>query len=305
MAEEALQIDRLSAALGAVVRGVDLRESLSDAAFARIEAALVEHQVLFFRDQDLDDAQHRAFASRFGKLGVFPIAQMLGATNDMSYIEDTAQRAPEADHWHTDISWVAEPPKIAILNARIIPPYGGDTMWASLFAAYDALSPTMQAICEGLSVLHHTTEDFRAAIGRAFGPEVAERMVQEFPPAEHPLVRTHPVSGRPALFVSGFMDRVVGMNRAESDVLLGYLNGLIDNPNLQVRWNWRPYDLAVWDEASTNHRALSDHYPQHRKMRRCTIDGDRPFFRASPRAQVAAAGDPIRLVVKPCSDSAA
>jgi taurine dioxygenase len=164
-------------------------------------------------------------------------------------------------------------------------------MWASLFGAYDALSPAMQAICEGLTVLHHTTDEFRTAITRAFGPEIAERMAREHPPAEHPLVRTHPVSGRPALFVSGFMDRIVGMSRAESNLLLGHLKSVIENPNLQVRWSWRPYDVAVWDEASTNHRALSDHYPQHRKMRRCTVDGDRPFFRpktATPATAAAA-----------------
>ena len=136
----------------------------------------------------------------------------------------------------------------------------------------------MQAICNELTVVHHAGPAFLEAIGRSVGAEVAARVEREFPPAEHPLVRTHPVSGRRALYVSGFMDHIVGMHRDESDALLGYLNSLIDDPNLQVRWHWQAFDLAVWDEASTNHRALSDHYPQHRMMRRCTIDGDRPFF---------------------------
>ena len=279
-AADLLRIDRVNAALGAVVSGVDLREELSDDVFARIEDALVEHQVLFFRDQDLDDDQQRAFASRFGTLGVFPVARLMGSTRDMSYIEDTPESPPDADGWHTDISWIAEPPRLAILNARIIPDYGGDTMWASLFGAYDALSPAMQAICNRLTVVHHAGPAFLEAIGRTAGPEVVARIQEEFPPVEHPLVRTHPVSGRRALFLSGVMDHIVGMHRDESDALLGYLNTLIENPNVQIRWHWRPYDLAVWDEASTNHRALSDHYPQHRMMRRCTVDGDRPYFRA-------------------------
>ena len=275
-----ITVNRVGAALGAVIAGVDLRAPLTDDEFATIHDALVEHQVLFFRDQDLDDDQQRAFASRFGTLGVFPVARMMGSDRDMSYIEDTPESPPDADGWHTDISWVIEPPKIAVLNARIIPEYGGDTMWASLFGAYDALSPAMQAICNELTVVHHAGPAFLEAIGRSVGAEVAARVEREFPPAEHPLVRTHPVSGRRALYVSGFMDHIVGLHRDESDALLGYLNSLIDDPNLQVRWHWQAFDLAVWDEASTNHRALSDHYPQRRMMRRCTIDGDRPFFRA-------------------------
>ena len=146
MKTDTLQVDRINAALGAVVSGVDLREPPDDEQFARIRDALVEHQVLFFRDQDLDDDQQRAFASRFGTLGVFPVAKLMGSDRDMSYIEDTPDSPPDADGWHTDISWVAEPPKIAVLNARVIPEYGGDTMWASLFGAYDALSPPMQAL---------------------------------------------------------------------------------------------------------------------------------------------------------------
>ncbi|MEX2099984.1 MAG: TauD/TfdA family dioxygenase [Acidimicrobiia bacterium] len=274
-----MQIERIAAALGAVVSGVDLREPLDNLELEQLRDALVEHQVLFFHDQDLDDDQQRAFASRFGTLGVFPVAKLMGSTTDMSYIEDTAESPPDADGWHTDITWIAEPPKIAVLNARIIPEYGGDTLWASLFAAYDALSPAMQQICERLTVRHTAGPDFLERVSRG-REEIVEVIKREFPPVEHPLVRTHPVSGRRALFVAGgFMDQIVGMHRDESDALLGYLKHHIENPNFQVRWHWRPYDLAMWDEASTNHRALSDHFPQHRMMRRCTIDGDRPFFR--------------------------
>jgi taurine dioxygenase len=173
---------------------------------------------------------------------------------------------------------VAEPPRIAILNARVIPEYGGDTLWASMFAAYDALSPTMQELCCGLRVRHHTDDLFLEKVSRG-REEIVEVIRREFPPVEHPLVRTHPASGRRALFLGGaFMDQIVGMHRDESDALLGFLCRHAENPNFQVRWHWHEHDLAMWDEASTNHRALSDHYPQHRMMRRCTIDGDRPFF---------------------------
>jgi taurine dioxygenase len=278
MPTKTIALERIANALGAVVSGVDLREHLDDVVVEFIADALVEHQVLFFRDQDLDDEQQRAFASRFGTLGVFPVARLMGSTRDMSYIEDTVDNPPDADGWHTDITWIAEPPKIAILNARVIPEYGGDTLWASLFAAYDALSPAMQELCCGLRVRHRTGDEFLERVSRG-REEIVEVIMREYPPVEHPLVRTHPVSGRRALFVAGgFMDQIVGMHRDESDMLLGFLSRHIENPNFQVRWHWREHDVAMWDEASTNHRALSDHYPQHRMMRRCTIDGDRPFF---------------------------
>ena len=203
----------------------------------------------------------------------------MGGTALTSTIEDTADSPPDADGWHTDITWVAEPPAYAFLNAKVIPDRGGDTMWASLFAAYDALSPVMQELCCQLTVRHHSGADFQERVSRNAGEEMAEKIMAAFPPVEHPLVRTHPVTGRRALFVSGrFMDQIVGMHRAESDALLGYLQRHVEDPNFCVRWRWTEGDLAVWDEASTNHRALSDHYPAHRVMRRCTVDGGRPFF---------------------------
>jgi taurine dioxygenase len=137
----------------------------------------------------------------------------------------------------------------------------------------------MQELCCRLTVRHHSGDDFRERVGRTAGAEVADRIAAEFPPVVHPLVRSHPVTGRRALFVSGrFMDQIVGMHRDESDLLLDYLNRHIENPNFCVRWRWTEGDVAVWDEASTNHRALSDHFPAHRVMRRCTVDGTRPYF---------------------------
>lgn len=273
-----VKVQRLAKSIGALVSGVDLREPLPDGDFAEIRAALATHQVLFFRDQDLDEDQHRAFARRFGALSRDALAQFTGDTRDLMYIEDTPDKPPGgADRWHTDIGWVAEPPSIGMLNARTIPEYGGDTLWASLFAAYDAMSPKMQAFCDDLQVLNRAGGGFLTTAMRAAGDE--RRVLEAFPPVEHPLIRTHPVSGRPALFLTATMDSIVGLTRDESDALIRHLRTLLDDPNIQIRWRWQPYDFAIWDQASTNHRALSDHYPQHRKMRRCTIEGGRPFHR--------------------------
>ena len=269
----------VTGAIGAVIDGVDLTRPLDDATTAVVRDALHEHSVLFFHDQDLSEDQQIAFASHFGTVGPYPLTRMLGGTALTSIIEDTADSPPDADGWHTDVTWVAEPPAYAVLNAKVIPARGGDTMWSSLFAAYDALSPVMQRLCEQLTVRHHSGADFHEHVTRTAGAEIADRIAREFPPVEHPLVRTHPVTGRRALLVSGrFMDQIVGMHRSESDALLGYLGHHIEDPNFCVRWRWTEGDVAVWDEASTNHRALSDHYPAHRVMRRCTVDGGRPSF---------------------------
>jgi taurine dioxygenase len=269
----------VTGAIGAVIDGVDLTAPLDEATVHAVRDALHAHSVLFFHGQDLDEDQQIAFASSFGTVAPYALTRMLGGDRLTSIIEDTADSPPDADGWHTDVSWVAEPPAYAVLNAKVIPPTGGDTMWASLFAAYDALSPVMQQLCDQLTVRHHAGADFHQRIERTVGKEIADRVDREFPPVEHPLVRTHPVTGRRALWVSGrFMDQIVGMHRDESDAFLGYLNGYVENPNFCVRWRWQPDDLAMWDEASTNHRALSDHYPQHRVMRRCTVEGTRPFF---------------------------
>ncbi len=270
----------VNAVIGAVVEGVDLAD-MSDEQFALIDQALLDHQVLFFHDQDLSDDQHLAFAARFGEPSVFPVSKVLGADTRLQYIEDTEASPPDADGWHTDVTWIAEPPQVAVLSARLIPDVGGDTLWASMTAAYEALSPTMQALCAGLTVRHHRGADFDAAVGRFLDDGQMAALDAAYQPVEHPLVRTHPRTGRPALFVSGlFMDQIVGLTRPESDALLAFLLHHAEDPNFQVRWRWRADDLAVWDERCTNHRALSDHFPRHRIMRRVTVDGDRPVYSA-------------------------
>lgn len=282
-ASTGLVVRRLTGGIGAQIDGLDLARPLDDDAFTALHAAVTEHQVVFVRDQHLSDEQHEAVATRFGKPSIYPADRIMGGTKALHHIADSAASPPKADHWHTDISWLPEPPSHAFLSAIRIPPHGGDTLWASLFAAHDALSGPMRAMCSGLSAMHAPSPEQLAAFRRSgkFGPDIAEKIEAIFQPVEHPLVRTHPVSGRQALFLSGFMTRIVGLTQAESDVLLRYLNSLLDDANLQVRWAWREGDFAIWDEASTNHRALSDHYPQAREMRRCTVDGGRPFHRAT------------------------
>jgi taurine dioxygenase len=271
-----VRITKLNGALGAVVEGLDLG-TIDDAGFDALHAALLDHQVVFLPDQHLGEDEQVALAERFGTPSVFPIARHFGGTSILGHIEDTPDSPPDADGWHTDITWIDAPPKVAILCALDIPAHGGDTLWADLYGAWDRLSPTMQGALGGLRVRHTQGDGFWAAVGRNMTPEQLAELRAAFPGAEHPLVRTHPLTGRKALFVAGsFMHSIVGMHPDESDGLLGWLRSRIEDPNLQVRWRWQAGDVAIWDERCTNHRALSDHYPQHRRMRRCTVDGEVP-----------------------------
>jgi taurine dioxygenase len=264
--------------IGAVVDRVDLA-GLDDDEFAAVDQALLDHQVLFFHDQPMSDDEHLAFAARFGEPSIFPVSKLLGGDTRLQYIEDTEDSPPDADDWHTDVTWIEAPPQVAVLSGRVIPEVGGDTLWSSLTAAYEALSPTMQSVCAGLTVRHHRGEEFDDRVGRFLDDEQMRRLEEGYPAVEHPLLRTHPRTGRTALFLSGlFMQEIVGMHRDESDALLGFLLRHGQNPNFQVRWRWQADDVAIWDERVTNHRALSDHYPQHRVMRRVTVDGERPMY---------------------------
>jgi len=269
------RVRRLTKALGAEVDGIDLHPPLAEDEVLAVHAALIEHQVLFFHDQDLSDEEHLALASQFGEVSIYPLARLGGAAEPrVSYIRDSAESPPDADGWHTDVTWIADPPAAAFLSARLIPPSGGDTMWASLYAAYNSLSPAMQQVCDGLSVRHWYGTRFESAVSRSVPPTIIERLRAEHPPVEHPLVAAHPVTGLKSLLLAGdFMQEISGMHADESSMLLGFLQHTLDDPNIQVRWHWREGDLAIWDERCTNHRALSDHYPAERAMRRCTVDG--------------------------------
>lgn len=196
-------------------------------------------------------------------------------------IVDDADNPPEVDLWHTDVSWLERPPAIALLTCLEVPAYGGDTMWSSTSLAYDALSAPMKRLLDGLECLHTCRGEFVEKAARKSGvPGLAERIIDAYPDQRHPLVRTHPVSGRRSLFMTdrGVMQRIEGLPTSESDALLDFLDAHVAEPRFQVRWSWAPDQLAIWDERTTLHRGISDHFPQRRVVRRCTVDGEVPFF---------------------------
>jgi taurine dioxygenase len=246
-----IEVRPLTATIGAEVTGVDLRAGLSDAERDRVRDALLRHLVLFFRDQDLTEDEQLAFASRFGR----PVSASVDptATDPLLFVtlEDTADNPPKADRWHTDVPFVAEPPDIAVLSMRDAPEVGGDTLWASLYAAYERLSPPMQELVCGLE-LDLDLGTSRELVRRMYDEDHFTRVVEPAAVARHPLVRTHPETGRPALYLCGeFMRGIAGLHAEESLTLLGYLRSLLDDPNLHCRWRWRQHDVAMWDERCT------------------------------------------------------
>jgi len=258
------RVTRLSGALGAEVRGVPLA-SPTRADIDAIEALLIENLVLFFPDQSLTIDQHVAFGRWFGALEGHPHLKN-PFTKHPELFELAASRGGVADEWHTDITFRAEPALMSILHMVKCPPYGGDTMWASLYRAYEELSAPMRDLCDGLTALHD-----------------AEPHNQPDQMAVHPVVRVHPVTGRKALYVNEhFTRRIVEMNAAESAVLLEYLTKWVSSPRFTVRYRWTQGTIAMWDNRCTQHFVLND-FDGERIIQRVTVMGDTPHGANPPR----------------------
>ena len=279
-----MKVVPVSGALGAEVNGVDPRSLGPDAA-AELRSILHEFQVIFLPTVNLTPDEQMELGRAFGDVGVFPVARLSGANEPMfQIISDGPGIPPEADYWHTDVTWIAEPPNYAVLHAEVVPERGGDTLWASMTAAYEALSPSMQDFLGSLTV-RHDNESFIVGVKKKMpaGPqrdELCQQLRDTFPPVCHPLIRTHPDTGRQALFLGGrFMRRIEELTEDESDTLLQFLSRHIDDPAFHCRWRWTRGDIAIWDERSTNHRNAADYYPQERQIRRIEVGSDRPYFK--------------------------
>jgi len=264
--------------IGAEVSGIDLRDELSFEVTKAIRAALLDRQVLFFRDQPLSPRQQLRFAEAISPV-MMPVIDT-EATNEpgVTVLDQTAPKGQYTDRWHADSTFLAEPPLGAVLRAVQLPPVGGDTCWASMTAAYQALSPAMRNFLDGLHA-EHSTEILDAALSR-LGNVV--RRDQAKAPWVHPVVRVHPETLRRSLFVNGnFTTRIVELSAPESRALLDLLFRHIDSPEFAVRFRWEVGSVALWDNRCTQHCAISD-YDQRRVMYRCMMQGDRPFGPGAP-----------------------
>jgi taurine dioxygenase len=284
----------LTPAIGGVVQGVDLSNSLDDEQIADIRTALLKHKVIFFEDQHITPVQHRDFAARFGKLHTHPLYPGVPEAPEMFILDNHANNPTDNDAWHTDVTFIETPPLGAILYAKLLPEDGGDTCWANMQAAYEGLSKPLQRFLSELDAVHDFSRGFPQGgqVAKQAGKEKASKALDEHPPVVHPVVRTHPETGADGLFVNyGFTDRIKGLRRAESEALLNMLFVHIQKPEFQVRWRWKPNAIAFWDNRITQHYAVNDYLPNRRVMNRATILGDRPYNRARKPVDVKQAAE--------------
>jgi taurine dioxygenase len=275
-----LYITPLSSALGAQVEGITLSEPLSDANRTAIEQALLDHQVLFFRNQPITPQQQARFAAQVGDLHIHPIYPNVPEQPEVLILDTAVTDVRDNAIWHTDVTFLPEPAMGAVLSAKLLPPKGGDTLWASGIAAFEALSAPLQNLLDGLTATHDFTRSFPLERYGSTPEDYArwDETRRKHPPQSHPVVRTHPVSGRKALFVSeGFTSKLNELEPAESQALLTFLFAHATKPEFFVRWRWQENDIAFWDNRVTQHYAVDDYRPARRVMQRATILGDKPF----------------------------
>jgi taurine dioxygenase len=288
---DTLQLRPIAGALGAEIAGVDLARPLSEEQFAEIRRAFLEHLVIFFRDQALTPEQHTEFSARFGGLSRMPYVKALDDHPDIIAVlkeADEQKISVFGGAWHSDFSFLEEPPLGSVLYALEVPPYGGDTLWSNMYAAYDALSEGMKRLLDGLVAQHSghvygmdaVPADLRTSRSIAISRNNPEADIER----GHPVVRIHPETGRKALFVNPiYTTRFAGMSAAESKPLLEFLYAHATRPEFTCRFRWRTGSLAVWDNRCAMHYAINDYDGRRRLMHRTTIAGDRPFGPADRR----------------------
>ncbi len=275
MTYETIHVEPVTPRIGAEIGGIDLSKPLGNQTFKEVHDALMEHQVIFFRDQHMTIDQHKAFARQFGELHIHP---MFGS-GDLGHPElliiradETTKFAAGSGGWHSDVSCDPEPPMGSILYLTEAPSTGGDTLFASMYAAHEDLSGTMQRFLSGLTAVHSAPQVYD---GRQ---EQSPQLRDETPPvSEHPVVRTHPVTGRKALYVNEiFTSHIKDVTAAESDAVLGMLYEHIRQPKYHCRFRWRANSVAFWDNRCAQHYAMFDYHPEVRHGYRFTVAGDRP-----------------------------
>ena len=274
MLYETIRVTLATPHIGAEVEGVDLAREPSNRQVDELHTALAAHQVLFFRDQRLDYDAAKTFGRQFGELHIHPNTPgPEGHPEILPIHADGNSKRIAGERWHSDVSCDPEPPLGSILHLHTVPPVGGDTLFASQYAAYEALSPRLKSYLAGLTAFHDGGPSYRATNAKI---GVAENG-RAYPSASHPVVRTHPVTGRKALYVNrGFTQRINELPEDEGRAVLALLLEHSTKPDFQVRFRWRANSVAFWDNRAVQHLAVWDYFPHVRSGFRVTIKGDRP-----------------------------
>lgn len=277
-----LEVAGVTPTIGAEVSGVRLTGDLDQAVLDELKQALLEWKVLFFRDQDISRHEHRAFAAQWGELEKHPFFKYVqpGQSDaDVTTLAKDAESFGNENNWHNDVTWHTHPSYLAVLRAVEVPPVGGDTLWADMGAAYDLLPDDLKARIDPLVAEH----DWVLSFGMQMDEETRERLREEFPPVQHPVVRVIPETRRRVLFTNMiFTQRILGVSEEESAELLSMLYRHCMRPEFQVRLRWQPNTVAMWDNRTCQHYASSDYYPQRRVMDRISVVGDVPVGTLGP-----------------------
>jgi alpha-ketoglutarate-dependent sulfate ester dioxygenase len=273
-------VTRLAGNIGAEISGIDTAGLPSDDAVAQIRQALLDHKVVFLRDQSLDYARQVAFAERLGPLTLGH--PTLASPQDQPFLEEIdSHKGGRANHWHTDVTFVDRPPAFTLLHAVVIPPVGGDTIWANTVTAYESLPAELRDLADRLRIVHTNDYDYAAVYGRGErGATELEARQKEFVSTvyqtEHPAVRVHPETAERSLVLGGFARTVLGLSPQASRDLIRILQDYVTRPEQTVRWHWREGDLAIWDNRATQHYAIFDYGSAHRRGERVTVAGPVP-----------------------------
>ncbi|MDH4386206.1 MAG: TauD/TfdA family dioxygenase [Caulobacter sp.] len=272
-----LTVTPLTPTIGAEIDGLDLSQPIEAGEVSAVRQALLDWKVLFFRNQPIDTDEHLSFARNFGGLEVHPFAPQKEGYPEVLAITHNRESRGKENVWHSDVTWRAEPSLGSILRAIELPPVGGDTLFADMYAAYDGLTDEVKEQVDQ-AVAVHDFAHFRVSMRkRGLTPEQIEAFNQTYPMVEHPVIRTHPETGKRAIYVNaGFTQHIVGMDKPESERLLAHLYAQAAIPEYQCRFRWEPGSIAFWDNRASQHYAASDYWPAVRRMERVTIVGDRP-----------------------------
>ncbi len=271
-----LTIRPMTPAIGAEVLEIDLAAADIAHKIPEIRSALLKYGVIFFRDQELTQEQHIAFARHFGELEIHPATPKDQPNPEVLRIAHGPKSRGQENNWHSDVTWRERPSLGSILYAHEVPEVGGDTLFANMHLAYERLSEKMKQFCEGLTAVHDIARVFAKRLNKK-----PEELHEKYPPMRHPVIRTHPETGERAIYVNnGFTSHIEGLSKDESQWILSHLYATAADAEIQCRFRWQKGSIAFWDNRVCQHLAVSDYFPARRVMERVTIAGDKPYFEA-------------------------
>ena len=273
-----MNVKRVAGAIGAELQAINLADGIDGELAATLRALLNEHEVLFLRDQAISAADQKALAEVFGPLQTHPAYGTVEGFPEVMILESTRDNPSKIEVWHSDMTFRQHPPSVTVLRGITIPEVGGDTLFASMTAAYEGLSPGMQSYLEGLTAVHDFSHGFRESLAEPGGRERLADAVAANPPVRHPVVQTHPETGQKVLFVNAlFTTHIDGLPPLESAEVLQFLWRHASLPEFTCRFSWAPDSLVLWDNRSTQHKPVNDFFPATRRLHRVVSEGDQPY----------------------------